>query len=78
MSKVSYIGGILEIFRYDGHEIKSIGINPIYELVYEGKGQDVSWNKETVIDFDDVVTTDKYIYSLLNGAKGKQLKAIRR
>ena len=73
--QASYIGGILEIFRYDGHEIKSVGMNPIYEPVYEGKRQDVSWNKETVISFDDVVATDKYIYTLLNGAKGKQLKS---
>ena len=73
--QASYIGGILEIFRYDGHEIKSVGINPIYEPVYEGKRQDVSWNEETVIGFDDVVATDKHIYTLLNGAKGKQLKS---
>ena len=56
-------------------KIKSVGINPIYEPVYEGKRQDVSWNEETVIGFDDVVATDKHIYTLLNGAKGKQLKS---
>lgn len=74
--QASYIGGILEIFGYDGHGIKSVGVNPIYEPVYKGKGQDVSWNEETVIGFDDVVATDKHIYTLLNGAKGKQLKSI--
>lgn len=73
--QTSYIGGILESFEYDGREIKSIGMNPIYEPVYTGEKQEVSWNEETVIGFDDVVATDQCIYTLLNGAKGKQLKS---
>lgn len=73
--QTSYIGGILEIFEYDGGKIKNIGTNPIYKPVYMGEKQDVSWEDKTIIGFDDMVVTDKYIYTLLNGAMGKQLKS---
>ena len=73
--QTSYIGGILEIFEYDGGKIKNIGTNPIYKPVYMGEKQDVSWEDKTIIGFDDMVVTDRYIYTLLNGAMGKQLKS---
>lgn len=73
--QTSYIGAVFEIFEYDGREIKCVGTNPIYEPVYTGGKGDVSWNEETTIGFDDVVVTDGYIYTLLNGAKGSQLKS---
>lgn len=73
--QATYIGAVLEIFEYKDNDIRSVRINPIYRPVYEGHGMEVSWGDETTIGFDDVVVTDKYIYTLLNGTFGKNLKS---
>lgn len=74
----SYIGGVLEMFQIEGNDIVPQKTAYIYEPVFdtdEATHSHVSWNEETTIGFDGIDCTDDYIYTLLSGYKGADLKA---
>lgn len=78
-AKGSYIGGILEIFGIDGKDIVPKSTTYIYEPVYDvvrrhRHDAHVTWGEETTIGFEAVDCSDDYIYTLLNGRKGSELK----
>jgi len=76
----TYIGGVLESFKISNGmisaESKSFIYPPYYEANVSKAGVDVSWGNETTIGFEDIVITSDYIYTLLNGIKGENLKNI--
>lgn len=74
----TYIGGALERFSISEGVIRSDFQSFIYPPSYEkiaGSGVNVSWGDETTIGFEDIVITSGYIYTLLNGTKGRNLKS---
>ena len=72
----TYIGGTLEGFNISEGVVKSDFQSFIYPSYYEaGAGINVSWGNETIIGFEDIVITSGYIYTLLNGTKGRNLKS---
>ncbi|WP_455673274.1 BF3164 family lipoprotein [Phocaeicola sp.] len=70
----TYIGGTLEIFKRNNDQITSEYQTFIFPSEYDGMGSQVSWNEKTHIGFDDMVATSDYIYTLLNGTLGANLK----
>jgi len=74
----TYIGGVLERFNVSDGVVSSDFQSFIYSPSYETKGGsaiNVSWGDETTIGFEDIVITSEYIYTLLNGTKGRNLKS---
>lgn len=71
----SYIGGTLEIFQRENNEIASIKQIFIYPPVFEDMGAMVSWGNDTTIGVDDMYATSNYIYIVLNGTQGANLKS---
>ena len=70
----SYIGGMLSLFKLDNNSINNYSNVFLYPPIYEGKNSDITWGNETIIGFDDIIATDHYIYALLNGNRGAELK----
>lgn len=71
----SYIGGTLEIFQKKNNEIASVKQIFIYPPVFTDMGTGVTWGNETTIGVDDMYATLNYIYIVLNGTKGANLKS---
>lgn len=71
----SYIGGVLEIFHQNNNDITSVKQLFIYPPVYEDLGIGVTWGNETIIGVDDMYATSNYIYVVLNGTQGANLKS---
>ena len=75
----TYIGGVLEILQIDDRSgispVKTVGVyEPVYAKV-KNSPDAITWGDETTIGFEAMDATDKYLYTLLNGASGKELKA---
>lgn len=76
-AKGTYIGAVLEIFRIDGTRIIPEEIKYIYKPLPLQTGKikkDITWGDETTIGFEAMDGTDRYIYTVLNGRKGAELK----
>lgn len=71
----SYIGGILEIFQRKNNEIASVKQIFIYPPVFTDIGTGVTWGNETTIGVDDIYATSNYIYIVMNGTMGANLKS---
>jgi len=74
--QVNYIGATMEIFKEENEKITPVKQLFIYPSIYEGNHSQVTWGNNSIIGFDDVTVTPNYIYALLNGAKGKDLKSM--
>lgn len=75
----SYIGAVLETFFLDGNRIKSKNIHRIYypsctKTTLKDGNKDVSWDETTKIGFEAITATNGYIYTLLNGIMGSELR----
>lgn len=71
----SYIGGTLEIFKKENNQIIPVNQIFIYPSIFKDLGNGVTWGNETIIGVDDIYATSKYIYVLLNGTTGDNLKS---
>lgn len=72
LASATYVGAVLDCFDTDGIQIKNGGTYRIYEPVYkifEGVvPTQITRTDHTVIGFEDIYVTDRYIYTLLNGS----------
>ena len=75
----TYIGGVLDILQIDDtlgiSPVKTLGIyKPVYAKV-KNSPDAITWGDETPIGFEAMDASDRYLYTLLNGTLGKNLKA---
>lgn len=75
--EASYIGAILDLFKVTDNEIKTINTcriyYPLYKIVDKETAQ-ITWDDQTRIGFECIYTTNNFIYTLLNGIQGRELK----
>ncbi|WP_294599986.1 BF3164 family lipoprotein [uncultured Rikenella sp.] len=76
-AQTTYIGAILEIFDLTADSVVSSSVTGIYSPQYvelSANPLHITWGDKTIIGFESVATTDRYLYTLLNGCLGSELK----
>lgn len=75
--EASYIGAIMDLFEISDNEMKPIQTCRIFYPQYkilDAENAQITWDEKTRIGFECIYATNNYIYSLLNGILGSELK----
>lgn len=75
--EVSYIGAIMDLFKIEKNKMIPIKTRLIYYPYYkviDDQNAQITWDDATKIGFECIYTSNSYIYSLLNGIIGHELK----
>lgn len=76
-AQTTYIGAVLEIFDLTADSVATSSVTGIYPPRYTELSENplhITWGANTIIGFESVATTDRYLYTLLNGTLGSELQ----